>query len=287
MKHALIVGIDSVIGRALQQELLAAGWVVFGTTRRKEQINDTIVHLDLTQAITFRLEHPLDVVFLCASITSIAGCRDNPERSKQVNCDAQIILANYFLNRAIHVIFLSTNAVFSGQKPAYRIDDVVGPTTIYGTHKAMVEQELKNRPGKISIVRLSKVLTMDYPLIVRWIQALQQGACITPFHDMSLCLIALRDVTYCLKEIAERTLLGIIHLSGEKDVTYYDLAMHLAKSINADPTLVIPCSGFDAGISRAEAPPYASLDITESKKLFDMSGFPLEDLINEILRSPQ
>lgn len=283
MKTALIIGVDSVIGYALHKELVIAGWAVFGTTRRKECVKNNIIYLDLSTVVAFSFRHDVQTVFLCASITKVANCRDNEAYAKLINHDAQIILANYFLEYGVHVIFLSTHAVFSGQKPAYRIDEPLCPITVYGKHKAMVEQELQKMPGKISIVRLSKVLTGDYPLIIRWIKALCCCECIAPFYDLSLCPISLEIVTYCLKEIAERTLTGIIHLSGEKDVSYLDLATYLVDVLNVSRRLIVSCSAVNAGVLPAEMPLYASLDVGVSKRLFCLSDLSLVSVLKNII----
>ncbi|MDP3561066.1 MAG: sugar nucleotide-binding protein [Legionellaceae bacterium] len=282
MKNALIIGIDSTIGNALRQELTTAGWAVFGTTRQKHQMQENIFYLDLEHVDAFHIELPLDVVFLCASVTKIATCRANPEYSQLINRDAQIALAQYFLNKSIHVIFLSTVAVFDGQKPAYRIDDIPNPTTIYGEHKAAAEQAIMEMSGKCSIVRLSKVLTTDYPLIMNWLDALKQERLIEPFHDLQLCPISINVVTYCLKEIARRSLFGIIHLSGEQDVTYLDVAIYLADAMNIGRNLIKSKSILEVGMMPNEVLLHTSLDYSESTKLFGNKACSLSDTLNEM-----
>lgn len=53
MKKALIIGVDSTIGTFLHNELLVAGWQVFGTTRRKGRVQEQIVYLDLLHCVDF------------------------------------------------------------------------------------------------------------------------------------------------------------------------------------------------------------------------------------------
>lgn len=280
MKNALIVGIDSVIGQALEQELLESGWHVFGTTRRKNHVTNRVFYLDLAHISEINFEIPVDVVFLCAGITKVS--MQPSDYAESVNIKAPIALVEHFLNLSTHIIFLSTIAVFDGKKPAYQITDKPCPISFYGEYKATVERELLNKSGLITIVRLTKVLTENYPLFMQWLNELKKGSPIQPFYDLQLCPISIKTVTHCLKNIADKNLPGIIHLSGEKDVTYQDVGHYFADKLGVSKDLVQPCSALDAGVLSTTAPLYTSLDITESKHLLDQYDLNLEVTLNDL-----
>jgi dTDP-4-dehydrorhamnose reductase len=298
-KKALIIGIDSTLGTALQEELLIAGWDVFGSTRRKEKLGSqnsclhpaacprdparshnahsnlnnqqtsstqNIFFLDLADLSDFHFSTKVDVVFLCASITKITSCRDDPS-CHRINVDAQVELAKYFINQGVHVIFLSSSAVFDGKKTGYTIKDATCPVTAYGESKAIAEQKLLELANNVSIVRLSKVLTPNYPLIMKWLEELKAGRSIEPFNDLYLSPVAIKIVTMCLREIADGMLFGIIHLSGEEDVSYSFIAQCLADLIKAKPTLIRPKSVLSANGFASETLRYTSLDMTETMRL--------------------
>lgn len=280
MKNALIVGIDSVIGQALEKELFASGWTVFGTTRRQSQVSKRVFYLDLAHISEINFEIPMDVVFLCAGITKVS--MQPSDYAESVNVQAPLALAEHFLNLSTHIIFLSTIAVFDGKKPAYQITDKPCPISFYGEYKATVERELLNKSGLITIVRLTKVLTENYPLFMQWLNELKNGAPIQPFYDLRLCPISIKTVTQCLNNIAETRLPGILHLSGKKEVTYQDVGHYFADKLGVSKDLVQPCSALDAGVLSAEAPLYTSLDISESKHLLDQYDLTLEVTLNDL-----
>ena len=270
MNTAFIVGIDSAIGRSLENLLILNGWSVFGTSRRSSHTKSNVFYLDLANVTDLNFDIPIDVVYLCAGVTKIAQCKENSAYSKLINVDAQIQLAAYFLNKNTHVVCLSSNAVFSGHKPWYQTTDKTCPKTYYGENKALVEDALLGMSKHIAIVRLTKVLTPDYPLILQWIMALKNNLPVEPFNDLSLCPISIYTVAQCLKEIGDKKLEGIIHLSGSIDVTYLDVAEYLAKLINARKGLIKEISMLCSNEIMMDASLYTSLDITKSKQLFDV-----------------
>ncbi|MDF1757008.1 MAG: sugar nucleotide-binding protein [Legionellaceae bacterium] len=282
MKKALIIGIDSSIGSFLHEELRSSGLDVFGTSRKKESINQKIFYLDLLNIDSFSFEIDVDVVFLCASLTTLSVCGQHPELCHKLNVDAQLTLSRLFLDKGVHVVFLSTSAVFNGKKPSYKISDTTSPITVYGESKAIAEKLLLNLSKNVSIVRLTKVLTPSYPLICDWIEDLKIGKCIAPFHDLQVCPISVRVVTSCLKRVAENKVTGIIHLSGALDVSYLVVAEYLARHFTSDSSLVNPKSAIQLGISETDLPMYTSLDMNESKLLFSIPDITLPSTLHDL-----
>lgn len=282
MKRALIIGIDSSIGSALQTELLNSGCEVFGTTRRTSGLSQNVSYLDLSNLFEFRFEPSVDTVFLCASITKVATCRSAPELCQTINVDAQVQLTEYFLAKGAHVIFLSTNAVFNGEKPAYGISDQTCPITTYGESKATAEKKLLSLSNDLCIVRLTKVLTPDYPLICHWINELKHGRVIEPFHDLYISPISINIVTLCLREVMEKKLRGLIHLSGNSVVSYQCVATYLADMLGVSHSLIQSKSALLTGL---DAPPYASLDMNEMKALFKCPVLSFPAVLNHVFFS--
>ena len=269
MPNVLIIGIDSTIGRILQDIFGNGGWSVFGTTRRESNVTERIFYLNLTNIAEWNITQRMDAVFLCAGVTKQSSCRQYPEYSRVINLDAQLQLANYFINQGAQIIYLSSNSVFDGSKSKPLVMDKVCPVTLHGEYKAAVEKMLLSFACKVSIVRLTKVLTSNYPLILQWIQSLKTGEVIRPFHDLWISPISIKSVGNCLKEVVERKQYGIIHLSGDDDVTYLDIANYCANSLRANKSLIKPRSVLDSGPLLEKVPRYTSLDMTESSRLYD------------------
>lgn len=263
MPKALIIGIDSTIGQALKKRLIAQGWSVFGTSRREENLNDCIWYLDLAQVSAFQPMQPIDVVYLCAGMTKISDCQDDPMRAHLINVEAPIELAHYFLKQGVQVVYVSSNAVFSGEKSHYTIEDNPCPVTRYGAYKVAVEEALLPFSNQVSIVRLTKVLTPDYPLILQWAAALKKNEVIHPLHPYYVSPVSIDVVVACLQQVVEQQVYGLIHLSGSEDATYLDVATYLAHLMGVSHALVV--------VKEAEGrkPMYASLDMTASSRVVE------------------
>lgn len=200
--------------------------------------------------------------------------------------DAQVKLAEHFFNKGTHIVFLSTNAVFNGKKPVYEINNETCPVTVYGESKAVAEKQLSNISKNIAIVRLTKVFTPSHPLIRQWINELKNNRIIEPFYDHYVCPISIKIVTSCLREIAEKKLGGVMHLSGDCDVSYQTVAEYLANSMGVSSSLIKPKSALDSGILRTEAPRYTSLNTIESNKLFNILDTSLSTTLNNLYCLP-
>ncbi len=280
MKRALIVGGESTIGSSLRHTLQAMGWDVYATTRRKEAVSARMLFLDLAR-VTLPFAIKVDVVFLCASITSIAECQNKINEAKLINLDAQIMLADYFSSQGSHVIFLSTNAVFDGYKPYYRIHDHVNPVTVYGHNKATVEKQLMAMKGRISVLRLSKVLTIQMPLIKQWLETFNASQSIYAYDDLYVCPISLQMVVHSLKMIVEKKIYGLMHLSGEKDLSYYTLACDLADYFGFDRNSIKATSRKNDQMIASAQGPYTSLDMIEFMRLFELQDTSIQAVLKD------
>jgi dTDP-4-dehydrorhamnose reductase len=260
--RALVIGADGLIGKALAARLHHNGCSVTETTRRGDRLGAGRVRLDFARPVCdWRPPRDVDTVFLCAAATSLAYSRDQPAKSRLINVTHTVELARILAANGAFVVFLSTSRVFSGPKP-HRPDDPPTPADEYARQKVEAEQALLLLGEAACVVRLTKVLGPDNPLIQSWRECLARGEVIRPFSDMSLSPLSTEVVTEALIGVARRRLSGIVHLSGSEAVTYAELAHHVARRLGADLDLVRATSSVDAGIDPEWARAATVLDAT-------------------------
>ena len=246
----LIVGGDSTIGAALARQ---AGRRAICTSRRPA--SDNVLSLDLaSDPASWVLPESIEVVFLCAAVTSIEVCRTQPAETRLVNVERTLSLARLLAARGAHVVFLSTNQVFDGSRPHRLASDPTCPQTEYGRQKAEAERGILDLGG--AVVRLTKVMAEVPPLFRSWDAALREGRTIAPFEDLFFSPVPLDAVMRTLVEVGARRLSGIVQVSGACDVSYADVAKRLA----ADRDLVRPVSVASKGIRPEAAPRFTTLD---------------------------
>ena len=263
----LVVGSDGLIGGALMEELRQAGERAVGTTRRRGAVDEARHYLDLSENVEqWQPPRPVSVAVICAGVTKIDLCRRDPESTARVNVEAVSVLASNLVGRGAFVIYLSTNQVFDGMIPNRLPLDPALAQTEYGRQKAEVERRLLALGNSTSIVRLTKVIGPGMPLLKGWLRALHQGEMIHPFVDMVMAPVPLSFVTAVIRQLVERRLPGIVQVSGERDVTYAQVAYHIAERTGAKRELVQPISSKEAGIPAEAAPPHTTLDTTRLRR---------------------
>lgn len=288
MKHSelgnvLVVGGDSTIGSHLTEYFTDRGISVWSTSRNKNKVNERCFFLDLQNDFStdWLPEEPFNVAFLCAAITKIKSCNDDPELSYRINVKNTVQLAQHLINGGTFVVFLSTGAVFDGNSAYSKPSDEVNPQTVYGAQKAEAERAISGvGRNNVALVRLSKVIEPTMPLIVKWINDLERNIPIYPFQDMVMAPVFIDLVIEMMMKIAEKRVGGIYHLSADRDVSYYELALFLANHMGVNKALVKPVSYKSAGIERSSK--HTTLDCSSLDLLGLASPSPFEAIISII-----
>lgn len=229
----LVVGADGAIGRAI-----LARTDGLGTTRRKERAGPGRPFLDL--AGVFEVPSGVSVAYVCAAVTSTDACEKDPAGTARVNVEATTRLARTLAERGAFVVFPSTNLVFDGTVPHRRIDEAPCPTIEYGRQKMRAEAALLALGPSVAVVRITKVINADHPLVKGWIEEFRAGRTIRPFTDRVIAPVPLDFTIRALLAIGEARAGGIHHVSGDADVTWADLAARLAERLGVDGRLVEP-----------------------------------------------
>jgi dTDP-4-dehydrorhamnose reductase len=245
----LVVGADGGIGRRLLRVLAEAGCSVIGTTHRAtESAAGRIHHLDLTSVEGFDSLPPCRAAVLCAAVTSMERCRKEPAATRQINVTNTVRLARHLLKEGSHVIFLSSNTVFDGRQPFARITDSTSPRTEYGLQKADTELQLLSLDGQVTVVRFSKIISPELPLIKGWVRDMRCGRNIYPFSDSFMSPVPLSFAIELLLRLLKAHVTGIIQASAASDISYEQAARYLARRLGCDEQLIEPISCGQRGI---------------------------------------
>ena len=266
----LVIGGDGLIGSSVVQFLKNASESVISTTRKKIINCSDRKYLDLKDDLSsWNLNHSVDVAVFCSGMTKVDHCENDKSTSRIVNVANVCRLAGMLADRGARIIFLSSNAVFDGSKEYPSHEDAVSPITEYGRQKVEVEKQLiEEYPSRVTILRLTKVLGARNPLFDDWSRALKRGDSIQPFSDMYIAPISVSFVIAVIRLVVDRNVKGILHLSGNKDFSYADIAFMAANWLGANKDQVKP-------IHAGESNLHASV-IRTSKTALDISRLKCE-----------
>ena len=287
-QHHLVVGGESMIGAALVHRLTRSGMDVWGTTRRHDAVTDTKPFLDLSAVPdNWSPLEPVDVAILCAGVTSLKACKEQPEESRRINVKGIVKVAEILRKQGAFIIYLSTNQVFDGTRPLLPPSNATSPVTEYGRQKAEAERSLSKAGTVDAIVRLTKVIGPVNALIEGWKRDLLSGHTITSFSDMTLAPVPLSCVLSVLTMIAQERRSGTFHVSGEKDITYAEAARMGAEVMGVSRELVQPVLSAQSDLDSEPSPTNTSLNIDLLKATFGITPPDVQWTIETAFLNPQ
>jgi len=256
----LVVGGDGTLGRALVKAASSLNNPVWWTTRRVRDVGSTCFQFDFAQPIDQWGLPPQQfaTVVLAAGVTSIQACESNPDQTRHVNVLQQLVLAKELLKQGAFVACLSSSTVFDGETAFAKPMDPTRPMCEYGRQKQDLEQGLLGLGGGVAIIRLSKVIAANNPLFTGWRRDLLAQHSIHPFSNMVVSPVSLDFAVRVVMHIARSRLAGVHHISAANDMSYADLARHMAIALQVPYALVRPvlATGNTAGFY----PRYAALN---------------------------
>ncbi len=248
------------------------GVAAIGTTRRPPKAAEGLVFLDLEDPgkdEAWRRVRP-DVVLLCAGVATLEACRRDPDRSRRINVEGTVAVARDLAADGASVIHLSSNHVFDGTRPRRAASDAPCPVTEYGRQKAETEAALRACVARLTVVRLTKVVSGGRrdPVFAQWVRDLKAGGEIHPFCDMALSPVPLACVVTILIMLALAPREGVFQISGEEDWSYDRAAGLAAAIVGAAPGLVRPIRAVESGRFFERVAPHTTLDTSAIEEVF-------------------
>jgi len=278
----LVVGADGELGRAACSHFEAQDIEVFGTSRRR---GGDHLYLDLTVPQGWEVLPEVDAAVICAGMTSIAACAQDPATSMQVNVRGTVSLAWKLAQQGVFVVYLSSNQVFDGAVAHRDRDASPCPVSEYGRHKALAEAGMRHLVDRDmgAVLRLTKVMTPDLPVVEGWRRDLRAGKAIGPFCNLPIAPVSLDFALAALENILTERVSGVFHASSLEDSSYLSLAQIVAEQEGADPALIRPVEAVAGSIGFDALPRFSSLDMQLEVDEFDLQPEPAKDVFRRVL----
>lgn len=282
-QRLLITGATGMLGATLFK-IFRKEYEVFATGSSVNPLEfiDNYLEFDLSYSKYDKLiewSQP-DVIIHCAALTNGNYCDQHPNKALDINGLSLEKLINALL-KDTHIIYISSDAVFSNNMHNANENDCVNPQSVYGKSKELGEFFLKHSQSTYTIVRTTIVglnQNKNKQGFVEWIinSSINKEE-ITLFDDVIFTPITIWNLADNLKYIInnkEKFSKSTIHISGSEICTKYDFGIALLNKLN------LPSSNVKKGkiidyIDRAKR----STDQTLNSKLFEkLSEIKLPDL---------
>lgn len=250
----LIVGASGLIGTALVENFRNRGMVVWGSSRKRSSSQTNIIRLDLLKATDTKLSRLLPSgishLFDCTGAESLKFCEEHPVEAKKIILTGAQSLATWANQSKAIMIYLSTSLVFDGQSNFVSSENSKSPNGIYAKLKSSAEDIVLTSSSRNSVIRFEKILHVNTPVLTHWKAQLENDVEVTAFVDRKLSPITLMGAVTAIDIVSTRNMSGITQLSSTTEITYYDLALRLAKKMNVSANLIKPVTSESHGVAQ-------------------------------------
>ena len=223
-------------------------------------------------------EHRPDVVFNCAAFHNVDQCEREPDQSWATNVRAVMELAK----RPAKLVHLSTNYVFDGRREdPYGEDDLPSPRSVYALTKQAGEYAALGYADDSLVVRSGGLYgfagnaSKGGNFVQRMIGRAKEQGQLKMVADQRLQPTFTEDLAKALIEAVERDATGILHLTNEGAMSWYDFTVAIMERAGIDVpieagTTTIPPGGVDRPLNGVLARPRAdALGLTPLRPVHD------------------
>ncbi|RDU98149.1 dTDP-4-dehydrorhamnose reductase family protein [Trinickia dinghuensis] len=248
-----VIGASGLLGRAVTRELDArAGWRVVPTAHRRTQARRTALDIRDSAAVASFVDRVRpDAIVIAAAERRPDICERDPQAARALNVDAVRTIASAARQCGAWVLSISTDYVFNGSAPPYRIDDSPAPLNAYGHSKLEGERALAESTDFGCVLRLPLL----YGPVVDWsesavtslvpaiVASKAPGASPAPMDAWATRYPTYTpDVAYAIRGMLEqhadgKTIRGIAQWSGDEPMTKFEIASRIARALCIDARL--------------------------------------------------
>jgi dTDP-4-dehydrorhamnose reductase len=197
-----------------------------------------------------------------AAMTNVDLCEDEPIQADQMNRGSTSILAEYAEATGARLVYVSTDAVFDGERGSYVESDEPRPLNEYARSKLRGEEAAAGATDHL-VVRTNLFARNSRGVgLVEWIlRELTAGRPIVGFADVVFSPLRCADLAHRLVELLDAKDRGIIHVGSRDAVSKLEFAHYVADVYGLDRSLITSGSLADVQF-RARRPANTSLDST-------------------------
>ena len=194
-----------------------------------------------------------EAVIHTAANANIDACEADPQGAHRLNADLPGELAEACAKRSIHLIHISTDAIFDGtlSRP-YSETDTPNPLGVYAQTKLAGERSVLSANSHAVVARVNFFgwsLSGTRSLSEFFFNKLSTGQQCNGFTDVYFCPLFVGDLSETLCQIVEKELSGLYHVLGSEALSKYEFGQRIARQFGFDPNLVIPKSVEDSGLT--------------------------------------
>ena len=224
-------------------------------------------------------EQQTEAIINCGAYTAVDKAENDEETARLVNAVAVEELARATAQNDMRFITFSTDYVFDGTKSdPYVESDQPNPLSVYGRTKREGERRALQANPSILVIRTSWVLSGSHPnFAATMLRLLRQGPVDVVTDQRGKPTMA-SDLAAGVVQCLDEEVTGILHLTNDGAVSWFELAREIAELAGLDPELVRPTTS-----EYFERPaPRPANSVLESERLGRLGIDPLPHHLNTL-----
>lgn len=292
-KHRVIVtGASGLLGRAIFKEFRSSSdWEVLGLAFSRAR--DGLAQVDLSDkeatAETINKFKP-DVIIHSAAERSVDVVEKQPEKAKKINLDGTRNVCEAAAAVNAWVLFISTDYVFDGKNPPYKVTDEPNPLNLYGKSKMEGEKitlDVNSDNGVLRVpILYGEVETLKESAVTVLFSKVKNTSCEAPMDARQQRFPThVNDIAYVIRKLSEKRLedpsvKGIFHWMNNEVMTKYDMAVTMAKAFGISTDHIVK----DTTSTLGNRPENCQLDCSRIDDLGICKRTKFSDAIVDILK---
>ena len=237
-------------------------------------------------------KYNINKIILLSAISDPDECFKNKKKSHSINVKHTKKLISKIKNKDIHLIFISTEFVYSGNKGNYSEKSNTNPINLYGTQKLLIEDYIKKNITNYSILRIAKTygdnigvrgLLTDFLNLIKKGQRNFFGA-----YDQIFNPLYVNDLKKIIQYFLKKDIIGTFNICGPKSYSrykIYDLIYKKLKKKYPNLKLKIKKISIDDLKFPEKRPKNLSLQSNKLDKLLNFKIRNIEDIIQKLIKN--
>jgi dTDP-4-dehydrorhamnose reductase len=207
-------------------------------------------------------------VFHFAAKTDVDGCETDKPLGKKgtawvINTEATKNIAEICQKTNKHLLYISTDMVFDGNKDSYNEEDIPNPLSWYGKTKHEGEKYVQELQSLGLIIRIANPYRTRGPgkldFVHKILDRLISHQPISAPDDQIFTPTFIDDVAKAIKFLVINNKFGIYHVVGSDSLSPFNAAKIIAQVYGQDEKNITPTKLYEYFLHKAPRPLHASL----------------------------
>jgi dTDP-4-dehydrorhamnose reductase len=275
MKY-LITGSKGQVGSSVKEKVDEAIGLDRSNSDIEQDISDKEVIAEIEE------ENP-DIIVHCAAITDLDYAEGNPEVAESVNVQGTCNIVEAAEKVNAHLIYISTDYVFSGEIGSYSEKDDLDPVSQYAQTKYRGERAVRDSNTRSTILRTSVVFRGSFENFFTWAKGeLEEGNEVPVITDQICCPTYAPNLAEIIVEAAEEEFKGTYHAAGDSKVTRYESVQIMREELGLDGE--VTRSKMEELPWEAHRPKDSSLSLAKLKEDFETKPISISEAFRRMER---